>query len=101
MYMLYSTLFLPYLLYCVEIWGNTYPTNLHCIIILQKSDMHNAQRCDHTMPLFHKARILKFTELVQFRILIFTYKAHKMNYSSNIKIRLFVRHVKSTVHGDK
>ena len=32
-YMLYSTLFVPCSLYCV---GNTYFTNLHCIIMLQK-----------------------------------------------------------------
>ena len=55
MYMLYSTLVLQYLLYCVEIWGNTYSTNLLCIIMLQKSVIrlkHNAHRCDHTTPLF-------------------------------------------------
>ena len=57
-YMLYSTLFLPYLLYCVEIWGNTYSTNLECIIMLQKRViqlMHNAQRYDHTTPQLYLA----------------------------------------------
>ena len=94
MYMIYSTLFLPYLLYCVEIWGNAYPTNLHCITMLQKRVtrlIYNAHRCDHTIPLLYKARILKFTDMVQFRILLFVYKAHKTELPSNIQ-RLFVKH---------
>ena len=33
---LISTLFLPYLLYCVDIWSNTYSTNLRCAVMLQK-----------------------------------------------------------------
>ena len=28
---LYCSLFLPYLTYCCEIWGNTYATNVNCI----------------------------------------------------------------------
>ena len=28
LYMLYNTLILPYLTYCVEVWGNTYQSNL-------------------------------------------------------------------------
>ena len=34
--MIYNSLILPYLNYCVEVWGNTYPTNLNCIRVLQK-----------------------------------------------------------------
>ena len=33
---LYCSLILPYFTYCVEIWGNTYKTNLNTIIMLQK-----------------------------------------------------------------
>ena len=33
---LYNSLFLPYLNYCVEIWGNTYLTNTNNIFLLQK-----------------------------------------------------------------
>ena len=35
-YMLYCSLFLPYINYCSEIWGNTYATNVECITVLQK-----------------------------------------------------------------
>ena len=33
---LYCSLFLPHLMYCCEIWGNTYVTNIQCIILIQK-----------------------------------------------------------------
>ena len=31
MFTLYCSLFLPYLTYCCEIWGNTYTTNVNCL----------------------------------------------------------------------
>ena len=36
MNILYSSLFLPYISYCSEIWGNTYPSNVNCLVVLQK-----------------------------------------------------------------
>ena len=33
---LYCSLLLPYLMYCVEVWGNTYKTIIHPIYMLQK-----------------------------------------------------------------
>ena len=30
---LYHSLFLPYI---IEVWGNTYATNLNCLVLLQK-----------------------------------------------------------------
>ena len=43
--------------------------------------MNNPRRCDRTTP-FYRARMLKFTDLVQFRIIqsVFMYNAHKTNY---------------------
>ena len=32
-YMLYCSLFLPYINYCSEIWGNTYATNVECTFL--------------------------------------------------------------------
>ena len=34
--MLYDSLFVPYLTYCSEMWGNTYKTNINCVYLLQK-----------------------------------------------------------------
>ena len=38
MHILYSSLFLPYISYCSEIWGNTYPSNVNCLVVLQESN---------------------------------------------------------------
>ena len=37
MRILYYSLFSPYIMYCAEIWGNTYAANLKCLILLQKN----------------------------------------------------------------
>ena len=34
--MLYCTLVLPYFIYCLEVWGNTYKSNITPLIMLQK-----------------------------------------------------------------
>ena len=39
--LLYCTLFLPYLSYCVEIWGNTYKTTLEPLVKCKKSCVYN------------------------------------------------------------
>ena len=36
MYTLYCSLFHPYLSYCLEIWGNTYASNIKCLFTMQK-----------------------------------------------------------------
>ena len=36
MLILYHSLFLPYIIYSIEVWGNTYATNLNCLVLLQK-----------------------------------------------------------------
>ena len=69
-YMLYCSLFLPYINYCSEIWGNTYATNVECITVLQKRLVRlicGARRLDHTNPLFKQLGILKFVDLVKFK----------------------------------
>ena len=64
MRILYCSIFLPYIHYCSEIWGNTYHSNINRIIIIQKRAIRllfGAGRLDHTTPLFQRANILKFT----------------------------------------
>ena len=56
------TLFLPYISYCNEIWGNTYSTNVNCLYILQKKAirlMFCADRLAHTNEIFKDLSILK------------------------------------------
>ena len=48
---LYHTLILPYLTYCVEVWGNTYSSNINPLIIIQKRAIrivHKVGFYDHT-----------------------------------------------------
>ena len=55
--MLYNSLILPYLNYCVNIWDNTFVTHLQKIVILQKRIIRmiaGAEQLDHTSPLKSK-----------------------------------------------
>ena len=79
LYMLYCSLFLPYINYCSEIWGNTYATNVECITVLQKRVVRlicGARRLDHTNPIFKQLGILKFVDLVKFKTSIIMFKAY-------------------------
>ena len=56
MHILYYSLFLPDIMYCAEVWGNTYATNIHCLVLLQKKVIRilfDAKRLDHIELLFH------------------------------------------------
>ena len=36
LYLLYKSLFLPHVMYCLEMWGNVYVNNIYEIELLQK-----------------------------------------------------------------
>lgn len=64
---LYCSLILPYLTYCVEVWGNNYKTSIQSLFHLQKKVIriiHKAGYLDHTNPLFLKSKLLKMYDLV-------------------------------------
>ena len=92
--MLYCSLFLPYINYGSEIWGNTYCTNVECITVLQKRVVRlvcGARRLDHTSPLFKQLDILKFVDLVKFKTSIIMFKAyHNVLPDSLQKILIYV-----------
>ncbi len=52
-YILYCSLVLPYLNYCVEVWGNTYKSNLQPLSALQK-------RAIRIVSMFQKSYIVKY-----------------------------------------
>ena len=88
MRILYSSLFLPYISYCSEIWGNTYPSNVNCLVVLQKRAIRllfGAGRLDHTTPLFYRSHILKYPDLVKFETAMFMYKAYYCMLPGNIQ----------------
>ena len=73
--LLYKAIIFPYLNYCVEVWGNTYKTNLYLLFIKQKKAICivcHAKYLDHTSSLFHK---LKSLDIVHLNTCIFMYKA--------------------------
>ena len=76
--LLYNAIIFPYLNYCVEVWGNTYETNLYSLFIKQKKAIRivcHAKYLDHTSRLFHKLKLLKSSDIVHFNTCIFMYKA--------------------------
>lgn len=78
MRILYCSMILPYFLYCLEVWGNSYSSNLMPLIVLQKRAIRTINRAaskEHTNELFLKSRLLKLKDLVNLQTLIIMYKA--------------------------
>ena len=91
MNILYCSLILPYLSYCVEIWGNACKTTLKPICTIQKRAMrlvNNVGFHNHTNPLFIKLKALKFMDLVDQKTALILFKARINMLPPNIQ-RLF------------
>ena len=74
---MYCSLILPYLTYCVEVWGNTYKTILQPIFILQKKAIRIINKTEYlaaTNPLFIHNNTLKLEDIVKFNTATFMYK---------------------------
>jgi len=85
---LYNSLFLPYLNYCCEIWGNTLKTNLTQIELLHKKAIRiicNVSRYEHTTPLFERLKLLKFRDLVQWKTATLMHKVFRNQMPKNIQ----------------
>ena len=85
---LYCSLFLPYINYCSEIWGNTYKTNLRPIVLLQKRAVRiieNVNRLHNTHLLFLKLKVMKFYDLIEYKTAIIMYKAKHEVLPENIQ----------------
>ena len=79
---LYYSLFLRYIIYCAEIWGNTYKANLKCLVLLQKKVVRlicGAQRLDHTSSLFYDLGILKLSDIVKLKSAEIMYTGKEFN----------------------
>ena len=64
---LYYSLIYPFLTYGIIIWGNTYMTTLHPLILLQKKTirlMTFSNFDEHTEPLFKSNELLKLKDLI-------------------------------------
>ncbi len=88
MHILYKTFILPYLSYGVEIWGNTYKTNLQSISILQRRAIriiNNVGYLEQTNVLFLQSNILKFIDLVKFKTAQVMFKARNKLLLGNLQ----------------
>ena len=88
---LHNALIYPFLIYGIIIWGNTYPTTTHPLLVLQKKAtriMTFSQLDAHSSPLFRDLSILKFPNLVIFHTAIFMHKFYN-NMLPSIFTNLF------------
>ena len=86
---LYYSLFLPYMSYCCEVWGNTYKSNIECMYLLQKKVVRivcGVGYREHTNELFSELRILKLIDIVKLRSACIMYKAHKKLLPNNLQL---------------
>lgn len=71
--LLYNSLVLPYLNYCLIIWGANYESSLRSIITVQKRAIRliaGVGRIAHTSPLFREMRLLKLNDLLNMQLLL-------------------------------
>ena len=86
--MLYDSLFVPYLTYCSEIWGNTYKNNINCVLLLQKKILRIVCNVDyryHSNVLFKELRILKLFDIIELKTAMIMYKANTHKLPLNIQ----------------
>ncbi len=91
LYISYCALIVPYITYCVEVWGHTYKTNVNSIYRLQKKAVRIVKRVDyyeHTNNLFINLHALKKNDLVDLYSLQLMYKIYN-NLLPNCIQRLF------------
>ena len=95
---LYNSFVLPYLIYCVEIWGNASEIHILPIITLQKKIVRAitfSPYLAHTEDLFCRLKIFPFKKLVIHRIGIQMFKYHKGMVPKSV-CELFT--LKSSIH---
>ena len=76
---LYYTLIYPFLIYGIIVWGNTYPSTIQPLFVLQKKAMRIitfSEYNEHSSPLSKLLNIIKIFDLVTFHIASFMYKFH-------------------------
>ena len=86
--MIYITLILPYLMYCCELWGNTFNSRINDIRLLQKRAVRiidNVSYRDHTSHIFKKYGILKINDLVDLHTCLLMYKASNRMLPQNVQ----------------
>lgn len=85
---LYNSFIMSYLNYCIEIWGNSFKSNLLPLMTLQKKAIrivHKVKFREHTNPLFLESSNLKLCDLVTYKTAQIMFKASKKSLPTNIQ----------------
>ena len=88
---LYYAFIFPYLIYCVEVWGNALSTHTQPLINLQNKIIRiitNSHLLASSEKLYNETAILPFVTLVKYRIGLFMFKIAKLTVPISIS-RLF------------
>ena len=95
---LYYSLIYPSLTYGLITWGNTYPTTIKSLFVLQKKALRLISFSsfkDHSNPLFLRYKILKFPDIVFLHNAVFVYNFRAGNL--HICFKMFLNQSKGTV----
>ena len=98
--LLYNSLFLPHIVYCLEIWGNNFYNNLRCISTLQKKAVrivnknifkivNNIFILTNTNNLYlcsNISNILQFKDLITFKNILIMHNVHLKTFPSRISL---------------
>ena len=74
---LYYALLYPHLIYCIEIWGHGYVSNLKGIYLIQKNILKiifNKPNDFSTVSLFKENKILSLYDICKYKTCIYMYK---------------------------
>lgn len=103
--MLYNALFLPFISYCICVWGNAYPTHLVRIQTLQKRMIRiiaGVRPLEHTSPIFKELQVLKFFDLIRLNLLKVIHSQIRNELpspmSSKFQIRVPNRETRQNIH---
>ena len=76
---MYFTFVYPYLIYFIEVWGNTFDSHMTPLINIQKKTIRHtsfSHYLDHTTPIFKQLNILNLKKLVSQRISLLMFKQY-------------------------
>ena len=86
--LIYNSLILPHLSYCIEIWGNTFQTILKPLLLLQKKLVRLINFSDYnspSAPLFTKLGILDIHKLCKQQCCLFLFDLNEGNFARNLQ----------------
>ena len=77
--LIYNTLIIPHINYCITAWGNAHDRYIQRIILLQKRAIRivvHAPFLAHTKPIFSSLKLLRVNDMYNFQVGIFMYLSH-------------------------